>query len=203
MRMIFRIIWLVLCIALICAALPGSARVRHRRVGKYRAYGQYRRASSRIVVKPPAPVAFTWPAQKPSAAIAGPTTQPVSIMAVLETTPAPAALSLQATEAGKPKWRARVGDFAPLVSVVSSAIVLLAALWLVGMILRELRRVRAAAGFVTGGSVEMLGSVELEPGRRAHFVRIEGKVLVLTTDARHGSLAVALVPEAGEPDSAD
>jgi len=202
MRAISRIIWLLLCMALVCAALPGSARVRHRRASKYRAYGQYRRASSRIVVKPLVPVAFTWPAQKPSAAIAGPTTQPVSIMAVLETTPAPAALSLQATEAGKPKWRARVGDFAPLVSVVSSAIVLLAALWLVGMILRELRRVRAA-GMATRGSVEMLGSAELELGTRAYFVRVEGKVLVLTTDTRHGGLAVALVPEAGEPDSAD
>ena len=80
---------------------------------------------------------------------------------------------------------------------------LLVALWLVGMILRELRRVRAAAGFAAGGSVEMLGSAELEPGTRAYFVRVEGKVLVLTTDTRHGGLAVALVPEAGEPDSAD
>ena len=206
MRAICRIIWLVLCVALICAALPGSARVRHKRVGKYRAYGQYRRVASQTAPKPLAPVAFTWPTVKPPLGAAKATTLPASTVVALETTPViwEAGLSTQITGTDKPKpaRRARVEEFAPLVSVVSSAIMLLAVLWLVGMTLRELRRARAA-GFVSRGSVEVLGSAELEPETRAYFVRVEGRILVLTADTRHGGLAVALVPEAVEPASTD
>lgn len=87
----------------------------------------------------------------------------------------------------------RVAPAALYVAAACSVVALLAVLWVTLAIARELRRLGRRAG--GSGTVDLVGSTDLERGLRVYFVRVDGRMLALTADDRTGELSVALVPE--------
>ena len=195
MRAMCRGTYLVLCLALICGLSgigEGSYHPRAKRITRHLPQTQHPSLGTSIGTSKAVPIGSGSQGVQAQISTSG---APMAQPAATEEIPAPQALKKEKLQ---PALRSEIERFAPFIAVGCSLIVLLVVLWLSWKIARELRRIRAAAGISARGAVELVGSVELEPGLQAYFVRVEGKMLALTTDIRRGGIAAAVVTDVEE-----